>query len=443
MTGRVVDRRKDLLPGTAVVAFLMATSRWGSYVGVPPLFLTDVLILLAFFHAAVSRAVTRSAGCSVLRPMRAPKIVLVLIAYVLFRLLASPTLSAVALRDAAPYLYCIVVLLVFFAPMSEGGERRTDALLYGALALHSFWVLLSVLNPGLAMRTPTLGEAGVHILELRSDHDAALLGLAGALALRRVLIGVRPHLHSSYFVACLAALMLLQSRAGVVAGLASVALVTLVTIRQDGSLAIRGALLLAAPLILAAAFFVFPQTDAGARLGLADSTSAASGAGTANARQAAWGGVIAYTTADKSRLLFGVGFGPDFLSDSGASVYLEGTTFRGVRSPHNFLVGSLARLGLIGVSLLVMLLFLPIREVMRAVTGRRRLSQLQCLAAGLIVATAVTASFGVILESPFAAVPFYFATGVLLRSRGVVAERTGIKAPMVLRTGPQRASVSV
>ena len=40
-------RDKRLIVGAVAVAFLMAGTRWASYIGVPPLFLTDALLALA------------------------------------------------------------------------------------------------------------------------------------------------------------------------------------------------------------------------------------------------------------------------------------------------------------------------------------------------------------------------------------------------------------
>ena len=115
----------------------------------------------------------------------------------------------------------------------------------------------------------------------------------------------------------------------------------------------------------------------------------------------------------------GVGFGPDFLYESHAAYYLLGPVVadeRSVRSPHNYYLGSWARIGLIGLGLIVGVTVSALRAAWRKRRDRDDLATF----AGLALTGFVTvALFGVMLESPFGAVPFFWALGILspMRSR--------------------------
>jgi hypothetical protein len=123
--------------------------------------------------------------------------------------------------------------------------------------------------------------------------------------------------------------------------------------------------------------------------------------------------VTRYVLSDARRTATGVGFGPDFVTDSGTSFALEGTEYEDVRSPHNYLVGTLARLGVFGALLA--------GSVMVAAAGlglrvlRSRPDTVSVLAALLVLALPVPALLGVILESPFGAIPYFWAVGHLAR----------------------------
>jgi hypothetical protein len=133
--------------------------------------------------------------------------------------------------------------------------------------------------------------------------------------------------------------------------------------------------------------------------------------GTVEARQTAWDAVLKYVLADAPRTAVGVGFGPNFLRDSGAEATLEGTAYENVRSPHNYVIGTVARLGVAG-GLLVSTLI--VSACVLALGLLRRRTDTVTVFAGLLVLTLpVPALLGVVLESPFGAVPYFWAIGHL------------------------------
>jgi len=135
--------------------------------------------------------------------------------------------------------------------------------------------------------------------------------------------------------------------------------------------------------------------------------------GTANARVHSWTALIGYLDRDPGRETLGVGFGPDYLEESGASVLLLGTLNAEVRSPHNYLLGTWARLGLVGVILFLGLLTAGLRLARLLAIRAPRVRDDDLLAMLLVASIPVIAFVGVVLESPFGALPFFWATGHL------------------------------
>jgi O-antigen ligase len=134
--------------------------------------------------------------------------------------------------------------------------------------------------------------------------------------------------------------------------------------------------------------------------------------GTQRAREMTWTGIWNWVTNDSSRTLFGSGFGNDFLSQSGVLSFLEGTTYDNVRSPHDWLVGVLARTGFVGAALAVLMLLALCVIVWR---NRDRIGSSELLTTAALVAFAIVpiSLMGVVLEAPFGAIPFWWSLGIL------------------------------
>lgn len=425
--------------GVGVVAYLLTTGRWGAYVGVPPLFLTDLLLGLA-----VGRQLVIRVGLGP-RPAPLPEgrglgLALLLVTWTGFRLVAGfPRLDFVALRDAAPYLYVACVFLSAYGIRyaSHDARSRAAAVLQGALLLHAAWVALAVAVPGLTSALPSIGGGAVRLLQVRSDFDGLVLGVTAATAfVRWATKGRRRDL--VVLVGSLGLVMMLTSRAALI-GTACCLALAIVAVKQSArrldalwrlSLVPLGVLILVAFL---------PNTTAGARLLETFGASAgpagvvhASAAGTTAARQAAWAQVVDYVDDENDRLLVGVGFGPDFMAESGADVQLLGTQVAAegeVRSPHNYLVGTYARLGLVGLMLVLLLTGRTLRAIW---DGRTRLADdgLLLVASLGVVGFLPVAALGVVLESPFGAVPYYWLVGiVLMQARSTVATQPADERP--------------
>ena len=408
------------------VLYLCTTSRWGSYVAPPgvPVYVGDVFVAAGLVQTVlVVRA--RSSARAVLDALStAPLFLLLALAFLAWTLLravigaqqmAGEPLTA--LRDLAPYAYAVAALAAFVLPVAD--RRQAQRLVYAALTLHVLWVEGAAYLPGWPQDWPLLGGAAV--FTSRPDFDTAVVGVAVALALHQVLYR-RPQnrwvLVSLGLFLALNGYALLSSptRAGLLAGLLASGVVVLswllrrtVTPRRlSGRL--RGGVLV---VLLALFIGVLALTPPGHRLIESVSGTQSNASGTINARELAWRAVDSYVLADAPRTAIGVGFGPDFLTDSGATYLLEGDLYKDVRSPHNYLIGVFARLGLAGMLLGALLLAGAALAAVRALAGP--VGTPTALAALLVLALPVTALLGVVLESPFGAIPYFWAVGQLAR----------------------------
>lgn len=413
-------REREALALTSAVVLGLLASRWGSHLGIKPLYLTDVLLAVGTLHAVAGHLVLKPRPLSGVADRANPGILLGLfLGWVVLRLVTSPSFNLTAMRDAAPYLYAVVAFVAAssYARSNAANRARTVRLLTLALLAHLAWCALVVFVPSVLTRLPLVPGSPVGFLSLRGDSDAALVGILTALALARVLQGRHAGRWTLVLLVCALTIARLNSRSGLLAGLAVILVVFIASVAADDiHTDRRKALVALLPLLIAGIVVSLPATNPGQRLlgTFAENPSLAAQAnavGTTRARTLAWKRVVRYTETSDARIV-GVGFGPDFLTASGAEQVISGGR-EGVRSPHNWFVGTYARLGLIGAGLAALLALAVLGAVWRV---RRRLmgDDLLLLSAIIAVGTLTIGAFGVVLESPFGAVPFYWAAGILL-----------------------------
>lgn len=408
---------RGALPGTSAVALALGAGRWGAYLGLPGhhLYLTDLLVLGACVRAWKQMAHGGKGGSTAVQASLG-----LLFAYCLLRFVIAgggPSFNAV--RDFAPYAYSLLGILLLGASRRALTEQRETSMRWirRALGFHLVWVTVDLLLPNLSAQLPTLNtNPTVHVLDLRSDFDGMVVALLAILALQRALFGPRLTRGRYYTLAAISigVTLELHSRASLIS--LFVGLLYFLVSGWRASNRTRKFILGVLPFVALMAVVVIPQTTAGQRLLLENPSSlnAQSGAeasGTTTARLNAWTQVIHYTDSRPTRQLIGVGFGPDFMKDSGALYLLVGIDPQDdVRSPHNYLVGSYARLGVVGLGILLSMIVVALLRCRRALA---RDDDLQILAALLIVMLLTVSLMGVILESPFGAVPFFWAIGVV------------------------------
>ena len=414
--------REALVVSFVLCLYMIGTSRWGSYISIPgaPFFIGDMFFALSLSQVAIHLSRDRSALRSL---AQAPLVLLLtvsLAAYAALRMAAGLDVSTTALRDFAPYAYALMALSAFLLPPhSEAPWRRV---IYGVLGFHSAWVVALPFVPGFPWSLPVLGSDTV-LLVARPDFDSAICGVSAAFALHNLLAvhGPRPLWRAALLLAFVAAnvygMATLETRAGLLAGIAVMAavVVTRLTPRRSrigeraSPLGRRRIGILLVTITLAGAALLLTPTGNRAVEGLTTSSSQARG--TISVRQNVWDRVGDYVFRDPKRTALGVGFGPNFIDASGSRYALEGTTYLNVRSPHNYIVGTLARLGVAGALLTALILVLG--GILAFTQLRRPCGPVTALAAMLCIALPVIALLGVIFESPFGALPYFWAIGQL------------------------------
>ncbi|MGY6024255.1 O-antigen ligase family protein [Streptomyces spinosirectus] len=395
----------------AAVALLLTGGRWGSHMHLGPLYIGDLLLCAAFPHAILSRLLCEKRPDRVYGPGILVGLLLVVAG---FRLLDVQGDVRTAARDAAPFAYAAIAYLSAgaYQRVSDRGRERTVRLIHGGLVLHLAWMVVATLAPEFVATLPEVGNT--RVFEIRTDFDVAVLGVLAGLSILRVRRG-RFWLHTSVAIAALVTGLAQVNRAGLLSCAACVLVAVMCRAGKNGRLTAR-AVLLGATAVLAVAV-VLPMSPAGQRLLALNATSTSSSEivenaqGTKRARLIAWERVVTYTLDDPTRSTIGVGFGPDFLQLSNGDLPIGRGI--GVRSPHNYLVTCFARLGFVGLAVVVALLARLLTITVRTVrTGPP--DELTALCVLLVLSLLIAALLGVILESPFGAAPFFWAAGILL-----------------------------
>ena len=403
--------------------YFLATSRWGSYLTIPgaPFFIGDLLLGLSMVGLLLA---LRRGSVALHSLVKAPLVVhltLSLAAWAATRALLGGTVTLVALRDLAPYVYALAILPAFLLPVQS--PARWTPVIYSVLTFHVLWVALLPRMPGFPWGLPVLGTDAT-LLTARPDFDSAVCGIAAGLAVRELVSGrsltlVRRGLLATFVGSNLYAVATLETRAGLLTTFIVVAAALLIrprtTLTRPSAEANRGKRRLTVGAVLVVAAVLTPAltlTPTGQRLGEGLSTTSSKARGTVDVRQFVWDKVIEFTARSPQRTAVGVGFGPNFIDRSGSRYALEGETYRNVRSPHNYLVGTLARLGVAGALLAALVLVLGCVLAVRALRTPH-LGPIATLAALILLAMPLPSLLGVVMEAPFGALPYFWAVGAV------------------------------
>ena len=138
------------------------------------------------------------------------------------------------------------------------------------------------------------------------------------------------------------------------------------------------------------------------------------GQGTFEARLHGWEKTVEWIGEEPSRVAIGVGFGPHYMQLSGADVaFLGPAADPSVRAIHNFGVNTLARLGVVGFLLLAAIVLAAVYAAFWLPARAGTTTELDLFASLLVIAIPVVAMLGVVFESPFGAIPYFWAVGYL------------------------------
>lgn len=376
-----------------VSTFSLATSRWGSWLGIPgtSFFFIDICLVGLFLFSLSTRF-----------PPRDLLIFLILTSYVFFEVIRSSEYGIfVRLRDLAPFLYLMIFVKLRIHIQSLGTLIVMKYLRIGSLTSLT-WSLASSIG---VIGEFSIGRfTGVPIFSLRADQFGfvAAIGIIAWAQLNANGIWKR-FLKILVITLFLLEVSLLPGRAGAIASIVGVFYLILSTSTKSRQNRHIGIFLLVAITSLFAASTVLqtflPDDSSIKRSGLVSGseTAEASGTGTASARLIAQKRLIDWI--DQNDLeIFGAGPGREMLIESGAYRWLSGSV--DVRQPHNWWVSVYARFGLLGTLLwffLTIILWKPFKGKIFSVKKNY-----------FLLSILVSSSFSVILEAPFGLIPFYF-----------------------------------
>lgn len=407
----------------AIALWMLACSRWGSYVIPGPPYIGDLAIAVILGERIYSAVHGQRASESVDAWLALT--VGALLLWACLRLIYSSPLSITSLRDAAPYLYALLVFLVPAPDTSARARRRASQALFVALTFHALWFTLNEIDLSVVLRLPLVPGGSVHVFEARPDFDGAVCGVAVAISLRGLIQGRLPGVNLAFLAWNMALLLSTGSRAGLLAlGAQVIFMLLLAPTRRDLVRRLAPRILAIGLIIIVPAAVVAASDSLTVRRfvdGLAvylpiiapSHTNNTGGAGTAQARSKSWRVLEQWLVRRDRRNYLGVGFGPDFLHKSGADLLLLNGTDPDVRSPHNFFLNTWARLGLLGLSIVITVLLAGVRLAQAVSRSADSLEDVDLAAVLVVVGIPVAAAVGVILESPFGAISWFWALGYL------------------------------
>jgi hypothetical protein len=331
-------------------------------------------------------------------------------------------ISINAIRDVAPYAYAVLVFLTPYEQATDQQRKRMEAVLVGALLFHGVWLTLAITAKGFVASLPILGGGQSQVFQRRPDFDSTICGAMIVYCLYRAVAGRRPWLSLAVGAWQVGLVLGDYSRAAIAGVVTQLIVFALLTPAPRQVLRRYGARIVVPMLIALVPIGIYEASQSSSVKRLSEAGSSfipvvstkgdpTNGAtGTARARRLAWQAIELYIEQNDTRYWTGVGFGPDFLHDSGGDQLLLGGANQDVRQPHDYVLNTWARLGMIGLIITIAIAVFGIRLV--AKLGRApELNGVDMVAIAVAVGLPVSACFGVVLETPFGALPLWWALG--------------------------------
>jgi hypothetical protein len=407
----------------AIAAYMLATARWGSYLIPGPPYVGDVLLACVIGERVIAAArghralslhtveLTMGISCGLL------------LAWTSVRFL-SGGISKNSIRDFAPYAYAVLVYLTPYEALTGEQQRKMEKALFAALLFHAAWMTLALTAKGFVSSLPTLGGGQSQIFQRRPDVDSTICGVLLVYSLYRAISGRRPWL-SLAIAAWQVGLIFGDYSRSALAGVVMQLIVFLFLTSAPRQVLRRYGARMVVPLLIVlvpAGIYAGTQSGPVHRLSQAGSSfvpvvptkgdPTGGATGTARARRLAWQAIEIYLEQNNTRNWTGVGFGADFLHDSGGDILLLGGSSEDVRQPHDYVINTWARLGLIGLIMIIAIALFGIRII--AKLGRSpQLNGMDVAAIAVAAGLPISACYGVVLESPFGALPVWWALGYL------------------------------
>lgn len=399
----------DMILEKALLASLfipLAAGKWGNYIGFSSKgpFLEDILIFFAGF-------------CIFFRKpellLDRPLILLAIFNFLLCQMIRNQEYAVgTKLRDLIPFIYFLLFPALAYLTNSIG-LKRIIIVVRTATFFHLIWT--SAVTAGIVVPFQAPFPFMIPIFTTRWDQSGFVFAIGIGAWSRFPTMKLQQNLliRLGFLVMAISQ----GSRAGLLAVFVSILWVAFRNYHEnDSTFEARRDLFFPFVFLslLGIIFFspyltkVLPENSSLGRIGLVNISEQAN----ANADGTALGRKIAQSkllewVKDKERLTLGVGPGVEMVYESGAFSHLSGAIE--VRSPHSWLYGSLARFGIVGTIFWYVMLITVVR--LNSFKWRRPESL-------WILVIMVTSFFGVIIESPFGAIPLaIFAASLGYRER--------------------------
>jgi hypothetical protein len=423
-----------------VILGYAVAGRGFAYLGVPPIFVGEVVLVLGLAIAAWEGAVARALSAPALKALVA------LMLWVVIRTIPYLSIYRVdAARDAmlAGYgLFAIVVASLLLArPERLAGVVRVSA--KGAVVVVAVgWAVYLIVRQAPHVLPAWPWTDDVRVVEIKPGD--LLVHLAAATSL--IVVGFRrshPALLAMLVVGV--AVGMIGNRGGMVGYIAAMGV--LAAMKPRG--ARFGRLGVAVVVVVCLALLAGPsalRTNEGSRvLGIeqiAENVRSIAGASQSEALSSTtewrlqwWSRIVDYTVGGPFAA-GGKGFGINLASDDGFRV----DTQESLRSPHNVTMTYLARGGVPALALWLLVQACWFGAVIRAWLSARRERQarwvgLFAVCSAFCVAALVNASFDVHLEGPMGAIPYWTAFGIGLAAVRLRRTHPGVLAG--LEEGPR------
>ena len=391
-----------------ILASLIASvglGRWGSYLGLPAinLFLIDILFFSGVFFGflGLGRRFRGSVYFSYS-----------ILLFILFQLIRDSEVNFIlAARDLLPFIYLLCVPACAYA-LRDTPEVVIVKSLRFAATLNLAWFLPSSL--GLLAPISISPISPIPLFTERADQSGIAMGI-GVLAWS-AFPSLRLKSNPTLIGLCVLAAAVGRSRAGLFTCLLALFLhfffkekLHIQSKRRERVVALMTFSLAVCFLFFGSQSSLFSDGNSSlARAGIVGNNqeSVEGGRSTSRARYMAATTLISWVEANNLQI-FGAGAGREIILESGAVVYLSGNS--DVRAPHNWFIGLYARFGILGLLYWCTLL----GQVL--VLGRKEVGQLQQTLKAIILIICFCSSLGVIMESPFGALPIAIASAMYIR----------------------------
>jgi hypothetical protein len=406
------SKEKNLILDTLLLLLCLDLfgGRWITYIGIPgtPFFFIDsIFILICLYKIFFARKSNGKFSHEL--PVREKLVVWGLFTFCSFQILRNQEADIVyRVRDLIPFIYIMFIPFLRKLLAKVNLILIADKLTWTSIA-HTLWAIpsaRSLFNPieiGGVFQEPLFG--------VRTDQTGFVLGVGILACFYRISQGYKPRASSFliFYLAC--CVILLNGRAAFLAVLFCL-LIGFLIIQNNRSNTQNSQRYLSVILII----FLFttlslvmnvlhvdlPEDSNLKRFGIVSSETGEgkiSGDGTVQGRELAQKMLLEWTVNNEN-IMFGAGPGSEMLIESGAVKFLSGDLT--VRSPHSWPIGLFSRFGVAGTILWFMsvILLLSHKIILAPIRIMTKFPE------SLVVPIFITSLFGVIIESPFGALPF-------------------------------------